>query len=346
MDFETIILRFRDLVTEYDETIKHHKNKIEENGCVWWGWWNKGNEQTPFDEFSVLMGKVNEEPIYFYLLDSGQERLYKAKCTAIKYNRTEKLQSPEIDNTPLYYNAQKYYAWFKFDDIVTCDIEELRNYTYVAVDSLFKENTSNYQSFNNKRIYDAQELIRQNRTLWFVRPYNKESDKDYEIQLLDSNFVEPNNFSKRYYETKSDTLLWLSDLHFKNDSLFKIKVKNETDTTLTKHLQNAYDGFQHLGGLIITGDITSEGQSEGFDLAREFLTDINRQLVRKLNSDNIIFCPGNHDFIRKEDELEETDILVDVSEYPNSVASYKEFYHSVHHLYPNKFFSCGRKLLI
>ena len=58
-----------------------------------------------------------------------------------------------------------------------------------------------------------------------------------------------------------------------------------------------------MGGLIITGDITSLGKPEGFIKAEEFIVDLNRNLTRKLISENIIFCPGNHDFVRKNEML-------------------------------------------
>lgn len=39
MAFETVILRFRDLVTAEGETIKKHIAVIEDCDYVWWGWW-------------------------------------------------------------------------------------------------------------------------------------------------------------------------------------------------------------------------------------------------------------------------------------------------------------------
>ena len=36
MNFSTIILRFRDLVTESNETINKHIEIINEKGYVWW----------------------------------------------------------------------------------------------------------------------------------------------------------------------------------------------------------------------------------------------------------------------------------------------------------------------
>ena len=157
----------------------------------------------------------------------------------------------------IYYNEQKYYAWFKFDKIEECEADEVKNYTYVNVDSLFVENHSNYEKFYGKRVYNIKEMIQQNRTIWFVRNYNENDDSDYEIQLLNSSVVEPHDFSDKYFETGSDTLLWLSDLHFGTDDVFKVKMAKETDVTLTAHIRNAYNDLNKVGGLIITGDTVS-----------------------------------------------------------------------------------------
>lgn len=345
MEFETIILRFRDLVTENNATIDRHKDMIKKNRYVWWGWWNKGNEKLPFEEFCVLKGKIEDKQTWIYLMDSGQEKLYKAECCEIKISKSEKIPSPASEYTPDYYNKQKYYAWFKFDKIEECSGNEVRNYTYVKVDSLFVENSSNYERFYGKRVYNIKELIQQNRTIWFVRRYNEHYDKDFEIQLLNSSVVEPRDFSEKYFETGSDTLLWLSDLHFGTDDVFKVKMENETDVTLTKHIKNAYNKFNKVGGLIITGDITSYGKAEGFAKAKEFIADLNRELTRKLISENIIFCPGNHDFVRKDETLG-TKVPENVSENPDSISAYKKFYSSIHNLNPNKYMACGRRLLM
>ncbi len=345
MEFTTVILRFRDLATENNVTIARHREMIDKKGYVWWGWWNKGSEKLPFDEFCVLKGEMESNPKYVYLMDSGQEKLYKAECLGIKCSEVHKIASPNLSYTPKYYNEQKYYAWFKFDKIEECDANEIRNYTYVKVDSLFLENHFNYEKFYGKRIYNMREMIQQNRTIWFVRYYNENNDSDYEIQLLNSNVVEPHDFSDKYFETNSDTLLWLSDLHFGTDDVFKVKMEGETDVTLTEHIRNAYSELNKVGGLIITGDITSYGKPEGFAKAKEFIADLNRRLTRRLISENIIFCPGNHDFMRKNERLGEG-VPEKVSENPDSICAYKEFYSSIHNLSPNEYMACGRKLLM
>ena len=346
MDFETIILRFRDLVTEPEETIMKHQEIITSSGSVWWGWWKKGNECTPFNEFAILKSIIEKNPIDVVLLDSAQQKIYIANCKAIQFNNSVPESSPDTCKTPEYYNNSKYYGWFEFTNIKPGNEEMLKEYSYIHISSLFKRNTSNYKDFHKKRIHSAQELIQQNRTLWFVKKYNSATDKDFEIRLLDSSYVEPNNFSNKYYETSSDTLLWLSDLHFCENGVLKTKRYNKTDNTLTNHLQQALDNLNNIGGLVITGDITSCGKQEGFKIAKYFLTDINRHLVKKLTSNNIIFCPGNHDFIRMESEVQNSNEINLVSDTDANIEYYKDFYRSIHYLNPNKYFSCGRKLLM
>lgn len=344
MEFSTVILRFRDLVTEKGVTIVRHKEVIEKKGYVWWGWWKKGNEKSPYEELYLLKSQLENESQKIFLMDSGQEKLYEAICSDIKCSKSKEVKSPELECTPDYYSGQKYYVWFKFESIKECNDMDIRNYTYVKVDSQFIEDHSNYDMFYRKRIYSIRELIQQNRTLWFVRNFNDKKDLDYEIKLMNANVVEPQNFSKHYFETGSDTLLWLSDLHLGTDDVFKIKMENEMDVTLTSHINGAYKDFSKLGGLIITGDITSYGKEEGFTKAKEFITDLNRNLIRKFISENIIFCPGNHDFVRKEEEI--NGIPEKVAENPESIKAYKSFYRSIHNLNPNEYMACGRRLLM
>ncbi len=350
MGFSTVILRFRDLVTEKDATIGQHKEIIKNKNYVWWGWWNKGNEKVPYDEFSVLKGRI-AGTLDLYLMDSGQRKLYKAKCCDMEYLDNRKMKSPEIDHTPDYYNSQDYYAWFKLSEIQECDNNLVRNFSYVDVESIYMESDSNYSKFSNKRIYNVQEMIQQNRTLWFVRNYEEENDSDYEIALLDASVVEPHDFSEKYYETDCDSLLWLSDLHFGKDNIFKVKIENSTDVTMAMHIINAYKdeksnkAANRFGGVLITGDITSFGEEAGFEMAKEFLKELNRNLVRKFNAENIIICPGNHDLIRKDKNLGKG-IPEKVWENPDSIKAYKEFYYSIYSLNPNQYLACGRKLLM
>lgn len=114
VEFQTIILRFRDLVTEAGETIIAHDNIIKEKQAVWWAWWNKGNERIPVQEFSTLRTFAENDAIAVYLLDSGQKKLYKATCSGVNFSTRDLAESPSPELTPEYYRSRKYPAWFKF----------------------------------------------------------------------------------------------------------------------------------------------------------------------------------------------------------------------------------------
>jgi len=345
MEFESIILRFRDLVTESEDTINKHKAVIDQHGYVWWAWWKKGNEKLPVEAFSAFSTYAKGQNKEVFLMDSGQAKLYKATCCGIELSADRECPSPECDKTPEYYRDQKYYAWFKFTAIEEYPADILREYTYVQVDKLFIEEKSNYTKFYRKRLYGINELIQQNRTVWFVRKH-LEKDPDHEIVLLDANIFEPKDFSTKYFETGRNTLLWLSDLHFGSDKAYKINKKDRTDVvTLTEHIKQAFTGLPNIGGLIVSGDITSLGEDQGFVDAKDFITDLNRELTQPLSSENIIFCPGNHDLKRIDDVLGDRP-PEKVSAHATSSAAYRAFYHTIQKCNPNEYLASGKKLLM
>ena len=169
--FETVILRFRDLVTAEGETIKKHIAIIKDYGYVWWGWWKKGNEKTPVGEFAKLKVKAKTRPIDVFLIDSGQSLVYRAVCVDMELKEEGKLPSPEKEKTPEYYQDQEYYAWFKLTKIERCKPEHLSKFSCVDCKDLFCDPNVDYSRFDNKKIYSVPELTQQNRTVWFIRSY-------------------------------------------------------------------------------------------------------------------------------------------------------------------------------
>lgn len=342
---QTLILRFRDLVTETGETIVQHNKIIKEKGFVWWAWWKKGHEITPTNEFGGFSIKAKEHKLTIYLIDSGQEKLYKATCIDIKCTEDSPNMSPEPDCTPEYYSNNLYYAWFKLISITECEINEVRRYSYLNNDSLFKEGTSNYNLFYDKIIFNISELIQQNRTIWFVRNF-QEGDKENEIVLLNANVVQPHVFSEEYKGLNGSTFLWLSDLHFSNGELSVKNTPNkESLVNHIKHCCTETSIFSDISGLIITGDITDCGKKEGFDIAIDFITDINRESSFILDSDNIIFCPGNHDLKEKKECLGKGVVPALSSDDKDTSLYFSEFYKDVYHIKPNKYLASGRKIL-
>ena len=339
MDFSTIILRFRDLGRADGDTISLHNQIINEHKYTWWGWWKKANETTPIDEFGVLSARANSSDIPVFLMDSGQHKLYKATCKEVKAFKDKSL-SPEQNKTPEYYNSEEFNAWFKFTSIEECNIDDIKNYTYVNIDGLFGTNEANYSSFENKLIYSIKELIQQERTVWFVRN-KKATDKDYEIVLLNSEYVQPTNFSEKYYQSYGDSFLWLSDLHLASTS-FRFD-GTATSKTLASHITDVVNGSRKkIAGMIVTGDITTGANKEGFERGESLFKDLNSGFT--LNSENIAMCPGNHDFSYNPIDLQKND-QPDVlsSEYTEA---YKEFYEKIYHIKPNEYFACGKKILL
>ncbi len=343
MSFDTLVLRFRDLVTADGETIAKHKEIIEkhegEQQYVWWAWWSKGHEKLPFEDLSPFKLKANDTPQILFLVDSGQKLIYEATCTDIEFRPDgSKLFSPLADHTPEYYRTRDYYAWFKFTKIEEKTHDVLHNYSYVNCKNLFRDDNEDYRNFDGKRVFSIAELIQQNRTMWFVRKAT-ETDRDNEIILLNSEIIQPTHFSKRYYQCTGDTLMRLSDLHLA-DHVFPVE-NQPGNPTLAEHLRE-YSQKQRVAALLISGDITSKGNPGGFQDAKNLLQDLNSSIT--LNSENILICPGNHDFAFKPPlENDHPEFISNTSE---EAQAYSDFYRSIYHLPPNEYFACGKKLLL
>lgn len=342
-EVKTIILRFRDLGRPEGYTIEEHNKKISSEGYVWWGWWNKPHESVEHVADLAKLGyEANEKGLKIYLVDSGRKLLYQCVCNGIKIN-SDCRKSPETGHTPEYYNDQSLYMWFKLGSIERSSESELKRFSYHEIRSFFLDD-SDYSRFHNKKIYSIDELIQQNRTVWFIR-LARPTDPDFEIILLGSEFVQPYHFSQRYYHAPGNILLWLSDLHL-SDNIFP---SSPPDRSLFSHLNSATNKFDNVGGLLISGDITSRGEKSGFDDAIKLIQDINTVSGKIFLAENIAVCPGNHDFkIINSDFLVTDDLKIPekVSDNQSSIDDYARFYQEIYHLGPNEYIACGKKLLL
>ena len=341
VDFETLILRFRDLVTAEGETITKHIAVIKDCGYVWWGWWKKGNEKTPVAEFATFGALAKTRPKAIYLVDSGQSLVYRAVCSDIELNTEAGSPSPEKEKTPEYYQNRTYCAWFKLSEIECCDPACLSDFSYIDCKELFCDSNVDYTKFNNKKIYSVPELIQQNRTVWFVRKAQS-TDRSNEIVLLGADIVQPAHFSEKYHQASGDTLIWLSDLHLP-DGTFPF-TRGIGHRTLAQHL-TACVKDRNIAGLLISGDITSCAKEEGFQQAQQMLKDMNYE-IPELNSENILICPGNHDFKREESPLPSDTEPTLLYEKAENAVGFSEFYRSIYKLAPNQFYASGKKLLL
>jgi hypothetical protein len=169
---ETVILRFRDLASVEGETIESHLSISSSKGFVWWGWWAKPNEKVPLDCFERFKAVANSSGWEIFLFHSGTGEFHKASCTDIFFDPSGKtIPSPNLENTPEYYNEKPCSAWFKLIlNPALFDANQIvHKYSYVHISEAFSEKDDSFLLFGNQIISSENELIRQNRTIWFIK---------------------------------------------------------------------------------------------------------------------------------------------------------------------------------
>lgn len=344
----TIILRFRDLVTDRGQTVAWHQDIVNNSGLgyVWWGWWRKREETVPDDVFRELAKRAKAGGFEAYLMDSGQELLYKVVCTDVRWDQNlVEIASPDVTQTPEYYNQRAYLAWFKLSKIteVTDPEAVLHRFSYLRVDKFFTGKESSYAPFYGKQVHSVKELRQQDRTIWFLRDF-KIGDPIHEVSLLSSRSVTPVHFSVEYFESKSRALLWVSDTHFSEEGHHGFPLKSTAySLDLAERISTSFrDEFPTVAGIIISGDITWRALSAEFELAKEFIRKLT--FWSPLQSDQIAVCPGNHDLRFSDDPADKNEPITIVGE--ESSAAYAAFYQDRFYLAPNEFLSCGKRFLL
>ncbi len=115
----TIILRFRDLVTENGGTIAEHRKLLDRHKEVWWGWGMKQYETVPYAILSELGERIaaGDTPTIF-LYDTGQTQLYRATLKDIRVAPlNDVIATPEPTKMPFYYQHGRYPAWYLLTSI-------------------------------------------------------------------------------------------------------------------------------------------------------------------------------------------------------------------------------------
>jgi hypothetical protein len=353
-EISTLILRFRDLVTDHGQTVAKHQEIIKTKGHVWWGWWRKQDETIPDDAFRHI-AQLATKGLKLYLMDSGQDLLFEVNCTDVRWDSKHiEISTPNVNETPEYYNQKPLMAWFQFIEIVPLEDPQatLQQFSYLQVDDFFKDKTSNYLPFYGKRVYSVKELRLQDRTIWFLRGV-RDGDPINEITLLNAREAAPVHFSPQYFPSNGNTLLWLSDLHFsivfddqgkptENHHAFPYKpTGNRVD--LGERLESSFkDEFPNMAGVIMSGDLTWKASPDEFALARNFIKRLHVWFT--LRSDQIGVCPGNHDLKFSDDPADKNRPI----EFPgpDAVKAYSDFYKEVFYLAPNDYLCCGKRFLM
>lgn len=347
-EIETLILRFRDLVTPSGGTIRHHQELCEDEklGYVWWGWWHKADETVPDEVFRELDEKArSRKGLTLFLVDSDAHDLWQAVCAEITWHhRHDILPSPEPAATPEYYRDRACLAWFKLSRISRAREGDLHKYAYAPVDDFFREDRSRYAPFYDKQISSIRELMQQNRTIWFIRKARK-SDLRHEISFFDAHRVAPEDFPSEVRQSGSLHLLWVSDLHYSVDGHHGFPIEPAVDKwpvgpRIQQSLEN--HGIRDLAGVLVSGDLTWKADPREYRQAHAFFEWVRRW--SGLDSYAGLVCPGNHDVAYSKDPASKwAPVTVAPAE---ARTAYAHFYQELFYKQPNEFLSAGRRFLL
>lgn len=88
-------------------------------------------------------------------------------------------------------------------------------------------------------------------------------------------------------------VLHLSDLHFRSATSYKSQLQPLCDDLRHGESWGAAAAIDDLDYLVVSGDFTDKGASEGFELAYCFLSGLTKEFG--LSAERCVFVPGNHD---------------------------------------------------
>jgi predicted phosphodiesterase len=370
-----LILRFRDFTTVPGGTIMEHKAIAANAGNAYWGWWAKQHEQLP----NVFL-RYDKTIEVIYLFDSGQKKLFKCCLSNIESNE-QGTTCPDPIKCPSYYIGKSCKAWLQlsdFDEVENVE-QELHKYSYDSDNnSLFKGETHQefFSDFFNKQVSSLDELYHQERTIWFLQPFNR-SHRTETILLTNAATAHPQDFTKTYKPLSTNQILWVSDLHYSNGEKHHQFNGDKIHRPLKEHLS---DFIRHSDSpmelkaeaLISSGDMTFKGSKEEFREVEELYHHLASTC--QLDKFNIGFCPGNHDISFADDLKGITKKALEeyhrISMQPNNLGTreslkkeywdalkaidteslytdnYKEHFQNVTSAKSNEYLSMGRKFLM
>ncbi|MEE9555292.1 MAG: metallophosphoesterase [candidate division Zixibacteria bacterium] len=255
----TIILRFSDFEKD---TIPEHIKVINNHKSVWWGWWKKKHE--PFDP---ILSRIKEElPITIGLInrsgETGQPECYYAICQSIALKDTgEAILSPNMEKTPEYYKGSSHPAWFEFSEIIKIELSEF--------EARFGGIPEGEPTLFSVEITNGKPNL-------IMIPDDKNSD----------------NIS-----VNGDSILHISDIHLgKEYGFVTSRRKDPIDEVPLEDIISTYiSSIENcrIGVVVVSGDITTAGESGLFAQASVFLQNLAKALG--IEREHIIIVPGNHD---------------------------------------------------
>jgi hypothetical protein len=159
----SILLRFRDMVTEPRGNIAEHARLIDEFGYAWWGWWARNQEKAPRDRLAELFLDANRE-MRVILFDTGLMECYETRCSRVVLAPgSEGIGSPDFRATPHYYVRGRYPAWFRLHGPI--EAVDRRSFTIAERPTL----GTIASSLSIGKAFGLDELRDERPTLWFTQ---------------------------------------------------------------------------------------------------------------------------------------------------------------------------------
>ena len=161
-----IVLRFRDINVNRNETVKEHRRVITDQGSCWWGWLAREWEKNPEKELNDLKKLLAESlPFKILLYDTGQGLLFSAECEEMFAFRGD-AKSPDLALTPSYYRDRRAPAWFRLSSISEVESEEIENLRCIMLPSATEDC---FTDLRGKTVTSLLDLRRQEVTLWILQ---------------------------------------------------------------------------------------------------------------------------------------------------------------------------------
>ena len=203
-------------------------------------------------------------------------------------------------------------------------------------------------AFKNKRVFDLAEMLgRKHRTIYFIQPYLSQKHSDYRLALLPP--VQPSAFITNPILTNSNYVLQLSDLHFGtghhgyalgNDEAIQKKLS----TLIIDDLRRVHRDTKPAA-VIISGDLTWQGQKEEFEYAADFIRRLSSAF--DLAPHHFVIIPGNHDMQWGDQTISDYDRTAKVTRpVDEAQRNYRQFFKEVFGVVPASYLSMGRRYIL
>lgn len=255
----TVALRYSNME---GPTIPLHEALLGDGEFAYWGWWKKTTEPFPRDVLVFVRDNAtSDSPLRIGLLNRKDDEYYVAHCIGVEFSDDgSEMDCPDKPKCPEYYREKPLAGWFKVAAFERSD-EARYSLEFGPPPQL------------DPTLYDV------------VR-----TAEGFEVLPKPMWTMEP-------VRTGGSRILHISDLHFGAYHGFP-----DTDSGAGPGQRSLKSIFRdrlarlegsRVGVVVVSGDLISLGQADGFPAAKTFIDGVLE--VLELERQHVIIVPGNHD---------------------------------------------------